>query len=190
MKNYEVELNLFKCEICQRSFRVRDSLDMHTKSFHESNVNCEIDDTFQLKHKLDSNTEKVYKEKVIASYQCTTCNEVFSSRDTLKTHTVAVHDGKKPFKCDFCNLIFGTNQNKIQHIANIHESSYFKISCKFCDATFRFERYLKSHIAAVHPYKCKICNSRYRSKTDLVDHVMKIHVGESPEKKESEELFK
>ena len=52
MEKYKIELSLFKCEICQRSFRVRDSLDMHTKSFHEPNVKCEIDDTFQSRHKF------------------------------------------------------------------------------------------------------------------------------------------
>ena len=83
-------------------------------------------------------------------------DKTLSSKVSLKLHTDRVHVGKK----------------------------LNKISCDFCDATFRFESLLKKHIAAVHdgkrPYKCETCSFSSSTNSVLIKHITHVHEGQRP----------
>ena len=41
---------------------------------------------------------------------CTKCGVTFSGRDNWKNHMLSVHEGKKPYTCEFCDGGFQANQ--------------------------------------------------------------------------------
>ena len=47
--------------------------------------------------------EKRIEEPEKVSLQCKNCDKAFSTRSNLNKHVTSIHEGKKPFKCDFCD---------------------------------------------------------------------------------------
>ena len=43
--------------------------------------------------------------------QCEICQLSYQTKQGLKRHKLAVHDGKKPFKCDMCDRSFADKGN-------------------------------------------------------------------------------
>ena len=41
----------------------------------------------------------------------------------MKKHSTSVHEGKKPFKCDFCEYRCSLNQQMKQHVTKKHEGN-------------------------------------------------------------------
>ena len=74
-------------------------------------------------------------------------------------HIAAVHEGKKPFKCETCDATFA-RKNKFTRKDN-----------------------LNTHIATVHeemkPFKCDLCNTKFTSKHSLNGHIAAVHEGKS-----------
>ena len=56
--------------------------------------------------------------------KCSICEKLFASKCSLKEHIAAVHDGKKPFKCDFFFNTSCATQSKLKkHIRTAHEEN-------------------------------------------------------------------
>ena len=51
------------------------------------------------------------------------CKTIFTSRQGLKRHIVATHEGKKPFICDMCEATFARADHLKVHISTVHEGS-------------------------------------------------------------------
>ena len=66
----------------------------------------------------------------------------------MKIHTVAVHEGKKPFKCIICEKYFSNKGTLNNHVASVHEG--------------------------IKPFKCDICETRFATKGTLKRH-MAVH---------------
>lgn len=81
-----LEINLWKCGQCEKSFAQQQILQLHICS---------------------SVPEKPYK--------CTYCPESFAQPSDLRTHAVC-HSGKKPFKCGFCSRLFAGSTTLNNHI--------------------------------------------------------------------------
>jgi len=47
---------------------------------------------------------------------------------------VLVHEGKKPYKCQFCNYTCSKNHKLKKHVASIHEGKK-PFKCEVCDYT-------------------------------------------------------
>ncbi|XP_074645057.1 zinc finger protein 236-like [Tubulanus polymorphus] len=78
----------FICEICQRAFTVKSTLDCHFKTH--------------------TGAEKMFK--------CHVCSSLFSTKGSLKVH-MRLHTGAKPFKCPHCDVTFRTSGHRKSHIA-------------------------------------------------------------------------
>ena len=60
---------------------------------------------------------------------------ILQKKTNLNGHIAAVHEGRKPFKCNTCDACFSYKQYLDGHIAAVHErKKLFK--CNFCDANF------------------------------------------------------
>ena len=65
----------------------------------------------------------IVHEGKIPSFQCETCGKNFTAKAKLKSHVLTVHEGVKPYKCDFenCEAAFTGKQNLEGHILTIHK---------------------------------------------------------------------
>ena len=61
----------------------------------------------------------------------------------------SVHEGKKPFKCDFCDYSCSL-KNKMQHVASVHEGKK-PFKCDICDYYICSQKNaMNQHGASVH----------------------------------------
>ena len=70
------------------------------------------------------------------------CDAAFYQKVHLKRHVTAIHEGRKPFKCNICVDSFGSKRS----LDLVHDGQKpFK-----CDAGFMGKYNLKLQIEAVH----------------------------------------
>ena len=54
-------------------------------------------------------------------FKCDTCDYSCSEKGSMKKHVSSVHEGKKSFKCEVCNSSCSEKSNLNQHVALVHE---------------------------------------------------------------------
>ena len=94
------------------------------------------DDIWKLEHKR-SNVWLHFlvnrsKKDNLSQAKCVYCGQILTipnagTTTSLRFHLLAkiapVHEGKKPFKCDFCDYNSSQHSNLNRHIASIHEGT-------------------------------------------------------------------
>ena len=102
-----------------------------------------------------------------------------SIQQVLKTQKLAVHDGKKPFKCEICDFSFALKQSLKTHIGSFHEGNKL-YKCEMCDNSFAQKSHLRKHVSSVHdgkkPWKCDICETRFLS--FLLRFTIQLNIGQ------------
>ena len=155
-----------KCELCSASFREKSYLRAHMKRHNnERDYKCDLCPKSYLesralrKHKLrvheGKSLEEIYgpnytksKNNRTIKVNCDVCGKSVS-KQYLKEHIQAVHEGKIPYKCVQCHDEFRTRRKLQQHIRFDHEGVQ-KPKCPTCDKEFADERNLKDHIKEIH----------------------------------------
>ena len=97
-------------------------------------------------------------------------------------HNSAVHEKKKPHRCNVCNTFFGLYGNLKRHIRAVHEGKK-PFNCSICNAAFTQNSKLKRHLFAVHEekkYDCYFCKSESPQKSCLAKHITSVHEGKKP----------
>ena len=129
--------NIFKCDICGKSFSSPGFLKKHIFSVH----------------------------KGIENHKCDKCVKVFSTYFHLQKHIKGVHEGVKPVQFDNVTITQqGANQQKEtvhenkQHKLNVHGGVEFK--CGKCDNTF-------SSVIDLRKHECKLKNENMKSQKIL-----------------------
>ncbi|GBN81445.1 Zinc finger protein 347 [Araneus ventricosus] len=79
------EINLYKCNVCEKSFRLKGDLQRHAFN-HTGNK----------------------------PFECEVCGKLFRRKDHLQRHAV-IHTGEKPFKCDVCGKSFTRRRHLQTH---------------------------------------------------------------------------
>ncbi|KAL8766118.1 MAG: hypothetical protein Q9209_007016 [Squamulea sp. 1 TL-2023] len=129
-------------------------------------------------------------------FQCTVtgCSQTFRKHGTLQKHIVTVHEGRKPFSCEFrdqngiaCGQGFETAGKLRTHEGRVHGGQRFW--CSICSTdisnnnsaiphqleedTAGFSTYaeLQIHIKAIHPPECSTCGLVCSSQRELKSHV-------------------
>ncbi|XP_013365531.1 PREDICTED: uncharacterized protein LOC102006523 [Chinchilla lanigera] len=103
----------FKCQECEKGFRVISGLIKHQR-FHsgENPHKCEqCDRRFRLRSDLKRH---IMAHQGIKPYTCSSCGKSFVCRANLHTHE-RVHTGEKPFKCDECGRRFTQPSHLTKH---------------------------------------------------------------------------
>ena len=96
-----------------------------------------------------------------------------SSRQSSKSGTPSLKDKNKPFlkQCQVCLKRFHT---EIGYSKHIHTHTQKKYECPKCDAFFRWEKNLKSHVKLFHSdaevLVCKVCSKLFHDKELFEKH--------------------
>ena len=95
----------FKCEFCQMTFDEKLPARLHLESAHNKRIRI------------------IYQapvNKMLKSYQCTSCNKSFATGPSLKRHENYTH-GEKNLMCDICDSIFSYKQYLKRHMKEVHD---------------------------------------------------------------------
>ena len=110
------------------------------------------------------------------------CDISFTGKDDLNGHINAVHDEKKPFKCEFCDYSYDQIDILQQHVASVHEGKKPFIF-EYCDYCSYQKEDVQQHVASVHegkkPFKCEYCDYFSNQEGDMKQHVAPVHTKES-----------
>ncbi|XP_031620282.1 zinc finger protein 629-like [Contarinia nasturtii] len=193
-----VETNVFPCNYCERSFPLRQLLDIHIanhvrdRKFQCMVCNKGFFSKYDLgKHELIHTGEKPFKcvvcgkafsrstllrrhEKVHSDqpkFLCAYCERPFLSKEEWEKHTQN-HQKKRPFTCDVCNKSFAFKQGLERH--EIVHSTDQPFKCEHCDQGFSTQGKLARHLTAHagdRPYPCRICDKSYLLSHHLTRHM-------------------
>ena len=110
-------------------------------------------------------------------FGCEDCEYRAKTREHLKIHTQAVHEGLR-FPCNLCSFKASGIANLSKHKAYRHEGVIF--SCKICDHKSGSFGALQYHMKSTHggekAHKCNQCEHVSFSTKDLSRHVKEIHL--------------
>ena len=93
---------------------------------------------------------------------------LFPSLGNLKRHML-VHEGVRPFPCQFCKKAFGQKSHMISHVKSMYEGPVKGCQkmhqCELCEKWFSTSGNLNRHVVTVHEgkkqYKCQVCEKEF-----------------------------
>ena len=139
----------FRCEICEKYFKLKSQMQRHVKKVHEkaSETKCDLcDKTF---YDASSLLYILTVHKKVKNVQCKICNISFPLKGTLKRHILIVHEKIKDFQCVTCNKSFSMKRDLERHVSNVHEMRK-DFKCESCEKTFSQKGHLNRHTSSVH----------------------------------------
>lgn len=173
-----VETNVFPCSECERSFPLRQLLEIHIQNHNrERNYPCEMcDKRFFSKYDLAKHNLTHTGER---PYVCIICKAAFS-RSTLLTRHQKVHKDQPKFLCMYCERTFLSNEDLQKHAVNHEKIRPFK--CTKCPKTFAYKQGLERH-EVTHdknlPFPCEHCDLSFATAGKLARHLT-AHAGNRP----------
>ena len=107
----------FQCSFCPQTCTQASALKTHVKRKHsDGKVIIPLPLDVQIAETINEGKEP-----------CHLCGKGFASKQRLKSHVEAVHEGKKllvdRLNCDLCDKSFASKQRLNSHVASIHEFS-------------------------------------------------------------------
>lgn len=176
--NTEEELSIFPCEYCDRTFVLRQQLEIHEQThFRARNYSCDLcESRFLSKHDLSKHMFS-HAEKM---FVCQICQKSFSRNIILKTHQEREHSQYIKFACDQCDKRFLEAEELQQHIKAVH-SRERRFKCGDCDKQFAFkqglERHSVVHNTTEHDNVCEHCGEAFLTANKLSRHLLATHTG-------------
>lgn len=188
----------YKCDLCLRSFGIKQNLERHLNSKHK----------MLLKKPEDEHQQKIFP--------CSLCAKVFQRSKGLRRHFDLHHqssDKGRKYKCSSCPRTFFAKVNMQQHIQSIHSNksrgvrketekpgSDGKFTCNICGSKFSIHLNLSYHREYMHTtevdltgtYLCEFCPSSFRLKQNLIRHLKTQHnqrAETSEEKQKREKVY-
>ena len=146
-----VYYNCSICDLVDRKFRSKDSMNEHLKLFH-----C-----------------------LKCSY-CEEGHETFETKSALENHIKDIHSIKCDF-CEDCDSQTFVSKPELEDHIKIHHNSFFKCNfCDNSEKNpeFKTEIALRAHINFEHTEKCKFCDA-YKAMDTMGDHIESLHKIES-----------
>ena len=120
-----IDKNTHDCEICNRTFRTKHKLKIHSKShLPKEQMKCDsCDMTFPNKHQLKCHQKTHLPPKPAKtdleknkSKTCHICQKTYSSHFSMKNHIKLVHLKQWDYKCDICGKLCCKEGDLKRHI--------------------------------------------------------------------------
>ncbi|XP_052864299.1 RE1-silencing transcription factor-like [Anopheles cruzii] len=178
LKQEPGERGVFPCTECDRSFPLKQLLDIHMLNHTRArNFPCELcDKRFFSKYDLAKHHTTHTGER---PYVCVVCRAAFS-RSTLLTRHQTTHKDLLQHTCTYCNRDFITEADLSKHMANHEKLRPFQ--CSSCPKSFRYKQGLERH-ETLHmkdlPFKCEYCDHSFITSVKLSRHLT-THAGRRP----------
>ncbi len=179
----ETKNGLFKCPLCNKTYRSLDVLRQHCNRCRMNNeeeisLKCnfcgaEMPSLARLRlHELTAHND--LRER------CSLCAATFTFTHGLKRHVQYEHLGVR-YECKVCGTQTSSKSNLTQHM-KIHSGGTLD-QCPICGSKYRN---LKEHVLAVHGsvrgHKCAHCTFATTTATVLRRHVLAVHEGRKDHK--------
>ncbi|GAB0097726.1 hypothetical protein DMENIID0001_133920 [Sergentomyia squamirostris] len=203
---------LFPCHLCEKSFRIRQGLNLHLRAVHydERKYKCDIcgmsfahQSTAAQHHLIHTGSKfhsceicgKAFRQKAglynhrkthdpSPQFTCDLCNRGFRAKYALKTH-MKIHTDDLDHECEVCQQKFLLKSDLNRHRTTHSAKKPFQ--CPNCDKSFRLNKRLRlrrrKKFRKHHKRKTKTCS--FCPKTYVDDAELKIHV----EQKHIDQVF-
>lgn len=173
-----VQTNVFPCNYCERSFPLKQLLDIHEKNHtrHRDFQCAKCEKAFFSKYDLGKHMSIHTGEK---PFKCVVCSKSFS-RSTLLYRHEKIHVDEPKFLCGFCDKSFLSNDELERHTENHKKNRPF--SCNICGKSFAFKQGMERHQVQHEkdqPYPCEYCELSFMSSSKLARHLT-AHAGIRP----------
>uniref|UniRef100_A0A336MQT5 CSON005192 protein n=1 Tax=Culicoides sonorensis TaxID=179676 RepID=A0A336MQT5_CULSO len=174
----------FECEVCNKSYSRRQTLEEHLRLKHGSEKDlkfqcdkCQRKFISEKKLKQHSISHLPANEKMV--HPCKYCDKKFTKSVNVIAHIKAVHIGLRPFICESCGKSFQSKGALKDH--QITHSDEKPWACSQCPKRFKNQARLKTHedIHNTTSYICPHCGLALNTKRTLKMHLV-VH---STEKK-------
>ena len=174
----------FKCQ--QKSVKLNPGwIKLKDRPKKKKSYNCRICSTlFDSKADREIHLTTVHDGKSNRTpHLCSECGKRFNSKLELKSHTILVHEKKKPLECRYCERGFVIKNLLRIHEETVHEGKKPHI-CEICGVAFPFKASLRIHIDGVHEkkkdFKCSLCSYCCVIKGQLAYHIARVHEKKKP----------
>ena len=161
----------FRCEGCDKSFRLESLLKDHVNRVHDLNEErqCDIcEQTFISKHNFYEHKKKEHTES--KPYKCKECDKSFKSKYYLMQHFRMVHDETQDVQCQVCEKVFRGAVKLKSHIKG------HNLGIQSCDQCEYKGKYLEKHQQVMHSnnntplLKCQFCPKSFKGRRLLRPH--------------------
>ncbi|XP_071390339.1 zinc finger protein 131 isoform X1 [Centroberyx affinis] len=188
--------NMFRCNKCDRSFKLYYHLKQHMKT-HVSSLDkphvcshCgkaytregalkQHINTFHFEAEELSRNQRPQKKVHVCEY----CEKHFDHFGHFKEH-LRKHTGEKPYECPDCHERFARNSTLKCHMAACQNGAGAKkgrkklYECQVCSSVFNSWEQFKNHLVShtgVKPNHCTMCDLWFTHPRDLKAHLKDIH---------------
>ena len=156
MLTHEVTAKLFKCDLCDKSYKAKHGLHLHKKYIHEKSEAgkwiCKICSKEFAQHgSLYIHENRHRGERV----ECLACDKTYTDKSTLKKH-MAIHRGELQ-ECGICKKKLSIYHSPELHMRTHTGEKPFK--CKYCEKAFADKKYLTNHTNRNHQQE--VINERH-----------------------------
>ena len=113
-------------------------------------------------------------DTALLTWECDTCQHLFSTKGNLKQHQKEQHVNRKAFHCDFCPKTFNcASALKIHTRRHTGDKPFKCLKCQTSPKAFTTRGSLDYHMLRHHTmaFRCDICNKHYPSSAKMEKHL-------------------
>ena len=124
--DYEPEVKVHKCDICEFECDKASKLSAHTRKEHPIKVTPSIKCDQCDYHTFEQYRLKKHKATHDKSLRirCNQCDVICSSKPNLRRHIKSIHEGIKPATCSECGKSYEGNRSLAMHLLREHNILY------------------------------------------------------------------